>query len=269
MVGAPGARTRSRSRTALADRTRPGTERFVGGRDHQKGILRHAPPELADAVLAPRHLNVNLASISPDKVWFVDEIGDGPVLMKTFAKPFHELGGVFIDHTANRSRALTIRNNVGIQLVSATDGSRRPIQVPAGTRISNATWAPDGKTLAFFVHGEEATHIYVADVATGKSRLLSKTPVLATMVSSFAFTDSGRQIVAVVVPDGRTAMPPPPAAPTGPTVKLAGDDKNRLRTFASLMSTAHEKDLLKWHAPGRLRSSTCRRAPFARSARRT
>src|SRR6186713_3280028 len=54
-----------------------------------------APPkELADAVLATRYLNVSLTNASPDKKWFVDEIGDGPVVMKTFAKPFHELGAV-------------------------------------------------------------------------------------------------------------------------------------------------------------------------------
>src|SRR6476469_8330181 len=52
------------------------------------------PKELADAVLAPRYLNVSLTNASPDKKWFLDEIGDGPVPMKTFAKPFHELGGV-------------------------------------------------------------------------------------------------------------------------------------------------------------------------------
>ena len=55
------------------------------------------PKELADAVLAPRYLNLALTNLSPDKKWFADEIGDGPVPMKTFAKPFHELGGVFID----------------------------------------------------------------------------------------------------------------------------------------------------------------------------
>ena len=45
-------------------------------------------------------------------------------------------------------------------------------------------------------------------------------------------------------------MPPAPTAPTGPTVKLADSDKNRLRTFPSLMSTPYEKELLKWHATG-------------------
>ena len=81
------------------------------------------PAELADAVLAPRYKNATLSNLSPDKKWFLDEIGDGPVGMKTFSKPFHELGGVFVDFKANRARALTIRNNVGIQVISAADGT--------------------------------------------------------------------------------------------------------------------------------------------------
>jgi dipeptidyl aminopeptidase/acylaminoacyl peptidase len=210
------------------------------------------PAELADAVLAPRYKNVTLTSVSPDKKWFVDEIGDGPVPMKIFSKPFHELGGVFIDFKANRARTLTIRNNAGLQLISATDGSTKPIALPAGARVTNPVWSPDGSAIAFFLHTDDATHIYVADVATLKPRQLTKTPVLATLVSSFEFTADGKQLAAVLVPEGRAAMPPAPAAPTGPTVKIAGSDKNRLRTFASLMSTPYEYELLKWHATGQL-----------------
>ncbi len=211
------------------------------------------PPELADAVLAPRYKNTTLSNISPDKKWFLDEIGDGPVPMKTFSKPFHELGGMFVDFKANRARALTIRNNVGIQVISAADGSKRALQVPAGARVSNATWSPDSKAIAYFAHTDDATHIFIADVVTGQSRQVTKTPVLATLVSIFEFTADGRHITAVLVPDGRAPMPPAPAAPTGPTVKLATDaDKNRLRTFPSLMSTTHEKELLEWHATGQV-----------------
>jgi len=117
------------------------------------------PKELADAVLIPRYLNISLTSASPDKKWFVDEIGDGPVLMKTFSKPFHELGGVFVDFKANRARALTTRNNIGIQIVSASDGSRKVLQLPAGARVSNATWSPDNTGVAYFVHTDDATQI--------------------------------------------------------------------------------------------------------------
>ena len=210
------------------------------------------PRELADAVLAPRYLNVALSAISPDKKWFIDEVGDGPVLMKTFSKPFHELGGVFVDFKANRARALTIRNNVGIQVISGADGAKRPVQLPAGARVSNATWSPDSAGLAFFVHGEDATHIWYADMATLKARQLTKAPVLATLVSTFEFSEDGRTIAFVQVPDARAPMPGAPNAPSGPTVKIADADKNRLRTFPSLMSTVHEKELLEWHATGQV-----------------
>jgi len=106
------------------------------------------PKELADAVLAARYLNVTLTNVSPDRKLFVDEIGDGPVVMKTFSKPFHELGGQFIDFKANRARALTVRNGVGIQIISAADGAKKQIQLPAGARVSNETWSPDGKAVA-------------------------------------------------------------------------------------------------------------------------
>jgi len=210
------------------------------------------PKELADAVLTPRYLNVTLTNLSPDKKWFLDEIGDGPVLMKTFSKPYHELGGLFVDFKANRVRTLTIRNNVGIQIISAADGSKRSIQLPPGARVSNAVWSPDSASVAFLMLSDDATHIWIADAATGKSRQLTKTPLLATLVSTFEFTNDAKQIAAVLIPDGRTPLAQPPSAPTGPTVKIADADKNRLRTFPSLMSTTYEKELLEWHTTGQL-----------------
>ncbi len=225
------------------------------------------PPELAEAVIAPRQNNLSLGNLSPDKKWFLNEIGDGPVPMSTFSKPFHELGGVFIDFKANRARALTIRSNVGIQIISAADGSRKPIEImappapgarkpatpPPAYRVSNATWSPDSKSIAFFVHTDDATNIWVADVATLKSRQITTRPVLATLVTSFDFTSDGKQIATVLVPDKRPTMPQMQQAPAGPQVKLSEDtDRNRLRTFPSLMTTEYEQRLLEWHAIGQL-----------------
>jgi dipeptidyl aminopeptidase/acylaminoacyl peptidase len=208
------------------------------------------PPELTTAVLAPRYLNVSLTNPNKDRTWFLDEIGDAPVPMAIFSKPFHELGGLFIDFKANRSRTLTIRNNAGIQIISAADGTRRKIQTPPGARVSNATWSPDGKSIAFFVHTDTATQIWLADAATGQSHQLTQTPVLATLDTSFDFTADGKSLVTVLVPDGRAPMPVEPAAPTGPEVKLTTADKNHLRTFASLMTTPYQFTLLEWDVTG-------------------
>jgi hypothetical protein len=210
------------------------------------------PKALADAVLIPRYLNSSLTNPSPDRKWFVDEIGDGPVLMKTFSKPFHELGGVFIDYRANRARALTIRSNVGVRIVSAADGTAKVLQTPPGARVSNATWAPDSKSIAYFVHTDEATHIWLTDIETNQPRQITKAPVLATLMGTFEFTADGRHVTAVVVPDDRAPMPAPPPMPTGPVVKIADADKNRLRTFPSLMTTPYQQTLLEWHTTGQL-----------------
>ncbi len=209
------------------------------------------PPELASAVLAPRHLNVTLGNLSPDKKWFLNEVGDGPIVMARFSRPYDELGGLFLDRAASRNHSLTVRNNVAIELISATDGTKRSMKLPAGARVSETTWSPDGSAVAFFMHGPEATHIWIADTATLTPRQVTKTPVLATLVTSFEFTDGGKQIATVLVPDGRKARPVMADMPTGPEISLAqGTDKNRLRTYRSLMTTPYDHELLEWHTTG-------------------
>jgi dipeptidyl aminopeptidase/acylaminoacyl peptidase len=219
---------------------------------HHEGYAK-PPAALAEAVNAPRHENINLTSLSPNRAWYCVEMGDGPVSIDIMSKPFHELGGLFVDYRANRSRSLTIRNNAGIQFISTVDGSKRVVQLPAGARTSNATWSPDGNTLAFYVHTNDATHIWVAEPSTAKARQLTTKPVLATLVTGIEFSGDGRQVFAVLIPDGRPPMPIQPAIATGPVVKTAEDlQKRHLRNFASLMSTPHEFQLFEWHATGQL-----------------
>ncbi|MCL1893083.1 MAG: prolyl oligopeptidase family serine peptidase [Holophagaceae bacterium] len=211
------------------------------------------PPALAEAVLAPRHENISLASLSPNRAWYFVESGDGLVSMAVMSKPFHELGGLFVDYKANRSRALTIRSSVALQFISAENGTKKSVQLPSGGRITNTTWSPDGNSVAFFVHTDDATHIWIADTATAKARQLTTKPVLATLVTGIEFTADGKQIITVLVPENRTAMPVEPLVATGPVVKLAEDlQKRRLRTYASLMSTPHEQKLFEWHTTGQV-----------------
>lgn len=212
-----------------------------------------APPDLiAEAALAPRWLNVELSDPNADRTWFLDEVGDGPVDMATFSKPFHELGGEFIDYRANRDRRFTIRSNVGIDLYSAADGTVRSLEIPDGARVSDATWSPDGSQVAFFAHFDDATHIYVADAASGGSRRITPRPVLATLAGSFQWTAGGAAIATVLVPEDRAPMPVESAVPMGPQVKVTEEGRNALRTYASLMATPYDEELLEWHATGQL-----------------
>ncbi len=101
------------------------------------------PPELADAVLAPRHQNITLSNISPDKKWFLDEIGDGPVADEDVLEAVPRAGRRVrrlqgeprprVDHPQQRRHPghLSRRRH------------EAAVQIPAGARVSNATWSPD------------------------------------------------------------------------------------------------------------------------------
>jgi dipeptidyl aminopeptidase/acylaminoacyl peptidase len=228
------------------------------GAGWQDKVLSHEgyvmpPRELADAVLAPREMNLTLTNPSPDKKWFIDEIGDGPVPMSIFGRPFDELGGVFIDYRANRQRAMSRRNTTGLQIISAADGSRKTLATPAGVRVTNGRWTPDSTGIVYTTLADDGTYLWVTDVATNKPRQISKISLLTTFVTNFEFVNNGKTIVAVFAPEGRTARPLPPAVPAGPEIRLSlTADRNRLRTYPSLMSTPYEQQLLEWHATGQV-----------------
>jgi dipeptidyl aminopeptidase/acylaminoacyl peptidase len=216
-----------------------------------EGYLRPAEP-IAEAILAPRHLNVTLNDASPDRRWFVQTQSDGLPTLESFARRSYNLAGLQIDPAANRLRNMTTRSAAGLALISWQDGRNVDVQVPRGANVSNATWSPDGAQIAFFVHTPNATHIHVADPATGRARQVTRTPVLATLNTSIEWSNDGRSIATVLLPEGRGAEPASPAVPPTPTVKLTTEGDNRLRTFPTLLTSPHEMQLVEYYTTGQL-----------------
>ena len=206
------------------------------------------PPEaIAQAVLAPRYLNVTLGNPSPDGRFFVQQQGDGPPSMAMFAKPFHRLGGEVIDWQANRSRLLTTRSGANLVVTEASTGATVTIDVPDGTRVTSPVWSPDGSQLGFFAHFETETHIFVADPTNGRSRQVTRSPVMATLYTSFEWTPDGSSIVTMLPPENRGAPPMAPAVPTTPQVRVTTPETNRMRTFPDLIEGPYEKELLEYY----------------------
>lgn len=210
------------------------------------------PPAIAEAVLAPRYGNVTLSNPSPDGRYFLEVESEGLPSLATFARPHYYLGGLQVDPRANRTRSLTTRSAAGFDLIAWENRRTVEVQVPAGATASNPQWSPDGARLAFFVHFDDATYLYVADAATGRSRRLARTPVLATFYQGVEWTADGRTLVAVLVPDGRGPEPPEATVPTSPKVRHTKEGKNRLRTYPSLLETPRDMALLEYYTTGQL-----------------
>ena len=210
------------------------------------------PEEIAQAIEAPRHLNVQLGNPSPDGTHLLATPGMAARPMSLFAKPFYRLGGLQIDRAANRDRRLTLRASAGINIVNRETGNTTEVQVPVGAGVTSPSWSPDGTQVAFLVHLEDATHIFVADRATGRSRQITRTPVLATLFNSIEWTPDGRFVVTILVPARRGSEPVEPAVPAGPQVRHTTDETNRLRTYPDLLQSPWEQQLLEYYATGQI-----------------
>ena len=211
------------------------------------------PDAIARLVAAPRHLNVTLTLPSPDRRWFVRERSDGMPSVTSFGKPHSYFAGLQVDHQANRARSLTTRSAAGLELIDATSGRVVPIETPAGASVGGPAWSPDGKQLGFIAHFEAASHVFVADPATGKARQITRTPLLATLVTSIGWSADGRSIVAVILPEGRGPEPRRPGIASGPLVRLWMDSvESSQRNFASLLQEPFDQQLMEYYVTGQL-----------------
>lgn len=211
------------------------------------------PDAVARLVTAPRHLNVSVTLQSPDRTHFIKQESEGLPTAAAFARPHLKFAGLQVDPAAHRVRTMTTRGNAGLQIIDARTGQHTAVQVPAGATVSNPSWSPDGSQLAFIANFENASHVYVAEVASGRSRQLTRTPLLATLVNSIEWSGDGRQVAVVVLPANRGAPPAAPAVAIGPQVQLWTDgQKSPQRMHASLLEWPHEFAQMEYYTTGQL-----------------
>ena len=212
------------------------------------------PPEaITRLVTAGRESNITYSSPSPgSRKYFLRNVSDGLPSLNLLGKSHHNLGGFQVDHLGNRERGLTTRSSAGLEVTEWETGRRIPIAVPVGARVSGASWSPDGSQIAFLALFDNATHLYLADPATGKSRPLTSRSLLATAVTNYEWSADNKAIVTILVPDGRGPEPKEPAVAPSPMVRVNENNKLKTRTYASLLQTQHDKDLLEYHMTGQL-----------------
>jgi dipeptidyl aminopeptidase/acylaminoacyl peptidase len=216
-----------------------------------EGYLK--PPAVVEKIVtANRGANISFTNPSPDRKTFMKLESEGLPTIVDFAKGHIYLGGLQVDTAAFRVRSLTTRGSHSLTLIDAETGKTRTVSAPDGVDISGATWSPDGKSIAYVGSSARATHLYVMDVASGKSTQLTKTPVNAVSQTSLQYTADGSKIVTVLVPQPLKAAPKAPPVADSPTILFTDDKVAKERIHASLMQTPYEKAELEYYMTGQL-----------------
>jgi len=236
LVGLPGrAQEIARSKETLAD------EKYQMPRK-----------EIADVVLADWHKNITLNNLSPDGKKFLITKNDGLPTVDRQGRPCIYLGELAFDPIAYRAHPLYVKSSAGYDLYDHATKRAVPVQVPAKARVSNPAWSPDGSQLAFFAHFPEATYVYVTNTATGQTRKVTDTPVLATFVQSIQWTKDGTRIHVVLLPDDGTRKLPVEGVADGPKVRVSLEGKFPTRTYRFLLEKPHDMEMLEHLATGQL-----------------
>jgi dipeptidyl aminopeptidase/acylaminoacyl peptidase len=211
------------------------------------------PARVAEIMTTPR-VDISFTDQSPDGRWFLRATGTDRSDIAINSRPREYLGGLVLDAVANRARSLTTSTRFGLSLIDPRTGAERVLETPRGASISGQVWSPTGQHIAYIASFERASYAYVVDVASGKSTRLSERPLLATLVTTLAFTGDGRQLVTVLLPTRRAPEPLRDArgALDGPQVRLTDKKAVPQAVHYDLLEDPHDKARLVWHATGQV-----------------
>jgi dipeptidyl aminopeptidase/acylaminoacyl peptidase len=154
----------------------------------------------------------------------------------------------------------------GITLRAINGGAEKKVVVPAGARIGGALFSPDGKRLAFTNTREAGIDLYIADVATGQSRLVPGAS-LNGLNGSCDWLDDSTALLCGFVPSPRAAAPAPPRAPSGPNIQENYGKPGPVRTYQDLLTSAYDEALFEYYMQSQLAfvdAATLRRTPVGK-----
>ena len=212
------------------------------------------PPAVVERIITAPRTDISFSLQSPDRKWFVRTAMPDRGDIRDYGKPHIYLAGLAVDTKANRARSMTMRAGTALMLVDPKTNATKSLEVPKGATVSSPTWSPDATKLAFVANFSDASHVYVADVATGKSTQLTRTALLATLENGVDWSADGKTVTVIVLPDDRGAPPThgPDGIEDGPQVKLTEGRRIPQRVHWSLLEDPHDQAILKYYTTGQL-----------------
>ena len=208
---------------------------------------RQPPAPIAQILDAPLTPTV---SISPDRKWLLLlERNALPSIAEVAAPEIRIAGDRINPRTNGRSREITYKS---LRLRSLASSTERAITVPVTTGIGNVMWAPDATSIAFTVTRAMGIQLWVADVATGKARVVA-TSINAAAGRPCTWMSGAKQLLCRTIPAGRGAAPPPPDAPAGPIIQESEGRTAPNRTYADLLQGPHDEALFDYYFTSQLK----------------
>jgi dipeptidyl aminopeptidase/acylaminoacyl peptidase len=215
----------------------------------QAGGYRLPPAALQDIVDAAR---APALSLSPRRdIVAVVQTPPLPGIAEV-AQPELKLAGLRINPRTCASSRFSFGADLAF-LEVATRKERRIRGLPRGLRVSDLSWSPDQRHLAFThvaLKGERgAVELWVVDIAECKARKLSPQPLSAVLTRGFNWLPDSSGLLVHWRPAGIGKAPVSSGIPSGPIEQDSTSDGHvrQLRTYQDLLKNEDDARLFEYY----------------------
>ena len=212
----------------------------------QSGYQR-PPEEIAKLVEAPLTPAVVLTH---DKNWMaLLDRSDFPTI-EELSRPELRIAGLRI----NPENFGPSRTNpfIGLRFKSLKDLKEYPVTgLPEPLRMSNLTFSPDSKKLAFLQTYPDRIELWVVDLTTFQARALSKRPVNATYSNAVSWVSGNQLWFLSTVQEGKKLMART-RIPDGPVIEENLGKKAPSRTYQDLLKNSYDEAAFDFYCTSQL-----------------
>jgi dipeptidyl aminopeptidase/acylaminoacyl peptidase len=167
--------------------------------------------------------------------------------MEDLSQPELKLAGLrFNPQTYDQTRP---NYYVKISLTKVASGNTpKKIELPAGARVRNPSWSPDGKRFAFTISGASGVELWTGDTSSSAAKRLGSFYLNQVYPSSpFHWLSDSKHIIARIVNDTSSTADKTSHPTSGPVIQQTGASKAPVRTFQDLLKTPEDANVFEHH----------------------
>ena len=206
------------------------------------------PEEIAKLVEAPL---TPIVALSPDKTWMaLLDRSDYPSI-EELSRPELRIAGLRI----NPDNFGPTRANyfIGIKFKNLKDMKEHTVSgLPSPLQISNFSFSPDSKKIAFLQTYSDRIELWSIDLQTLAAKSLTKKKINATYANPFTWHANSNQIIFLAAANDSKSLPQKSRVPAGPVIEENLGKKAPSRTYQDLLENPYDEALFDYYCTSQL-----------------